>query len=174
MTDQIVSTPLGVIRAHWNGHRLVSIQVTTDECLASTTSQRTQPPESMSSFKDPRPSLEAEIRKYFDSGQIDWPLDSLNWDGVSEFQRGVLIQCHKIPCGETISYGALARRAGYSGAARGVGRVMAKNPWPILIPCHRVVGASGKLTGYSAGDGLTTKRWLLEFEREMTGLPLGA
>ncbi len=76
----------------------------------------------------------------------------------SAFTATVLEHLMAIPCGRTVTYGELAARA--------VGRVMAGNGLPLLLPCHRVVGAGGKLTGYSGGEGLTTKEWLIKFEKE--------
>ena len=66
--------------------------------------------------------------------------------------------------GETLTYGQLAKLAGSPHAARAVGGAMARNRWPLIVPCHRVVGSSGKLTGYSGEGGLKTKHWLLEHE----------
>jgi len=80
------------------------------------------------------------------------------------FQRRVIHACRHIPWGSTLSYGELAARAGCPGAARAVGRSMAANRIPLVIPCHRVVGADGRLHGYSGPGGLTTKRRLLELE----------
>ncbi|MGF7148334.1 methylated-DNA-[protein]-cysteine S-methyltransferase [Sphingomonas zeicaulis] len=67
-----------------------------------------------------------------------------------------------IPYGETLSYGALARSAG--SAPRAIGQACARNPFPIIVPCHRVLGSGGQLGTYSAGDGPITKRWLLDHE----------
>jgi len=67
-----------------------------------------------------------------------------------------------VPFGETLSYGALARTIG--SGARAIGQACARNPLPIIVPCHRVTNADGSLGAYSAGDGPATKRWLLEFE----------
>jgi methylated-DNA-[protein]-cysteine S-methyltransferase len=69
----------------------------------------------------------------------------------------------KIPYGVTISYGELARRIGNPNAVRAVGLANGRNPLSIVVPCHRVIGANGTLTGY--GGGLERKRWLLDFER---------
>ena len=93
---------------------------------------------------------------------FDLPLDL---QGLTPFARDVLTALLLVPAGATIGYGELAALAGHPGAARAVGRVMANNPWPLVIPCHRVVGSDGALTGYSAAGGTTTKAWLLEFER---------
>ena len=72
-----------------------------------------------------------------------------------------------IPIGTTISYGEVARRIGNAGAARAVGLANGANPVPIIVPCHRVIGASGALTGY--GGGLPRKTWLLEHEQRHWG-----
>jgi methylated-DNA-[protein]-cysteine S-methyltransferase len=78
------------------------------------------------------------------------------------FQREVWSALTTIPYGETLSYGALARRLGRSNASRAVGAANGRNPIPIIIPCHRVIGADGSLTGF--GGGLEIKRLLLELE----------
>ncbi len=79
------------------------------------------------------------------------------------FQQRVWELLRGIPFGETISYGELARRAGNPAASRAVGLANGSNPISIVIPCHRVIGSNGKLTGY--GGGLENKRWLIDFER---------
>ncbi|NLX57440.1 MAG: MGMT family protein [Planctomycetaceae bacterium] len=80
------------------------------------------------------------------------------------FQRAVLEQCRRIPRGQVSTYSQLAARAGFPGAARAVGNVLAANRVPLIVPCHRVVGASGKLGGFSAPQGLDMKRQLLQLE----------
>ena len=80
----------------------------------------------------------------------------------TEFQRNVWRSLQDIPYGETISYGELARRVGNPKASRAVGAANGQNPIPIVIPCHRVIGANGKLTGF--GGGLPTKEALLALE----------
>lgn len=81
----------------------------------------------------------------------------------TEFQLRVWNELRKIPCGETWSYGALARRIGNPAAVRAVGLANGANPVGIVVPCHRVIGADGSLTGY--GGGMDRKRWLLAHER---------
>jgi O-6-methylguanine DNA methyltransferase len=80
----------------------------------------------------------------------------------TDFDRAVWTELARLPSGRTITYGELARRAGHSGAARAVGGAMRRNPIPIIVPCHRVVGEDGSLTGF--GLGLWRKRWLLDHE----------
>ena len=82
----------------------------------------------------------------------------------TDFQRRVLQCCRGIPYGETLTYGQLAAKAGFAGAARAVGNCMAANRVPLVIPCHRVVAAHGGLGGYSAVGGLRVKRYLLDLE----------
>lgn len=91
------------------------------------------------------------------------------FDGGSDFERTVWAAMVRIPFGETVSYGALAREAGDAGAARAVGVACNRNPLPLVVPCHRVVGADGALVGF--GGGLPLKRALLDFESVVVGRP---
>jgi len=82
-------------------------------------------------------------------------------DGVSDFGRDVLFACRKIRYGQVISYAELAAKCGYSGAARAVGGVMAKNPLPLIIPCHRVVRSDDGIGGFSDAGGIQLKNKML-------------
>ena len=86
----------------------------------------------------------------------------LDLAAVPPFSRRVLLAASRIPYGATVTYGHLARRAGLPGAARAVGQVMARNPVPLLVPCHRVVASGGGLGGFTGG--LVLKRRLLALE----------
>lgn len=88
----------------------------------------------------------------------------LDIDYLPPFKRKALRAAYKIPYGKVITYGELAKKAGSPKASRAAGQAMATNPIPIVIPCHRVVGASGHLTGYGGGDGIEFKKALLEME----------
>jgi methylated-DNA-[protein]-cysteine S-methyltransferase len=94
----------------------------------------------------------------------------LNPQGTA-FQQRVWKLLREIPFGETISYGELARRTGNPAASRAVGLANGSNPISIVVPCHRVIGSNGKLTGY--GGGLENKRWLIDFERSQLQLSFG-
>lgn len=96
------------------------------------------------------------------SGRYDNMAIHVDWNGLSGFRRAVLEETMRIPCGETRSYGWIAEKVGHPRAARAVGRVMATNPLPLVVPCHRVVGSNGSLTGY--GGGLRMKESLLRAE----------
>jgi O-6-methylguanine DNA methyltransferase len=94
-----------------------------------------------------------------------WEPDGLlDLSELSPFGLRVLRQLSQLRFGERISYGGLARLAGVPGGARGVAQALARNRWPVLLPCHRVVAADGSLGGYSGGGGAAAKRWLLEHE----------
>lgn len=80
------------------------------------------------------------------------------------FQEAIWKALEEIPYGETLTYGELAERIGKPGSARAVGGAVGANPIPIIIPCHRVMGTSGAITGYSAGEGIPTKKALLDLE----------
>lgn len=95
--------------------------------------------------------------------QFDLPLDLAQ---LSFFTAKVLRILAQVPYGTTLTYGELATLTGSPQAARAVGRAMAVNPFPIVIPCHRVIGAGGKMTGYSGAEGVVTKEWLLRFEAQ--------
>jgi methylated-DNA-[protein]-cysteine S-methyltransferase len=113
-------------------------------------------------------SLVSAVAEYFKSGFFPFDLDLLDWSNVTKFNQRVLKACCRIPLGTTLTYGQLAKRAGSPLAARAVGAAMARNRWPLLVPCHRVVGSSGKLTGYSGEGGIKTKQLLLQLERQFT------
>ena len=93
---------------------------------------------------------------------FDLPVD---WSVLTHFQEQALRATYTIPYGQTTTYGAIAHALGKPRAARAVGRAEATNPMPLVIPCHRVLGADGGLHGYGAGKGLETKKWLLELEK---------
>ena len=84
---------------------------------------------------------------------------------LTKFQRQVVRCCRKIPYGQTVTYSQLASQTGSPRAARAVGSVMASNRFPLVVPCHRVVGANGRLGGFSAPDGVRMKQHLLNLEQ---------
>ena len=93
---------------------------------------------------------------------------TLEWAGVTPFEERCLRELQRIPYGETISYGELAKRVDRPEAARAVGSANGQNPIAIVVPCHRVIGADGSLTGF--GGGLDWKRWLLAREQPQGSL----
>ena len=112
-------------------------------------------------------NLSASISHYFD-GELS-TIDHIPVaTGGTPFQRKVWQELRNIPCGSTTSYGELARRIGHPTAVRAVGAANGDNPVAVVVPCHRVIGSNGSLTGY--GGGIERKRWLLDHEKRPTRL----
>jgi methylated-DNA-[protein]-cysteine S-methyltransferase len=105
-----------------------------------------------------------QIREYLLGARMSFNLP-IDWSVLSGFQHKALKAVYAIPYGETCTYGQIAAQIGNPRASRAVGRANATNPIPLVIPCHRVIGADGSLRGYGAGDGVRTKAWLLDLEK---------
>lgn len=103
------------------------------------------------------------LERYLAGEDPGWPELPLDWEGVPDFTRRVLTELRAVGPGRTVSYGQLAARSGRPGAARAVGRAMARNPFPFFVPCHRVIGADGSMTGF--GPGIEMKTYLLDLEK---------
>jgi methylated-DNA-[protein]-cysteine S-methyltransferase len=120
-------------------------------------------------LRSPRPTddVRRQLDEYFagERRRFDLPVDLRL---AQEFRAAVMKELAEVPYGQLTTYGALAAKAGRPRAARAVGTIMNRNPVPIVLPCHRVVGSTGALTGY--GGGLDRKRALLELEGALIGL----
>jgi len=123
------------------------------------------------------------IQALMADGRTDLTGLALDETGLTDFLKRVYAAARAVPPGQTRTYGQIAAAAGAPGEARAVGQAMGKNPWPIVVPCHRVMGADGKLTGFSAPGGVDTKLRLLSIEQarlsdapglfdDLGGLPL--
>ena len=110
----------------------------------------------------PFEAVREQLHEYFAGERKDFDLP-LSLSGT-EFQLQVLEELQRIPYGETTSYGDIAKRIGRPKAVRAVGAANGRNPIPIIVPCHRVIGSGGDLTGF--GGGLDTKEALLRLEAE--------
>jgi methylated-DNA-[protein]-cysteine S-methyltransferase len=106
-----------------------------------------------------------QLREYFAGERTDFNLP-LQVRRGSEFERAVWAAIAQIPYGETLSYGAIARAVGEPGGAQAVGHACNRNPLPVIVACHRVIGSDGKLVGF--GGGLDRKRWLLSLEARVS------
>jgi methylated-DNA-[protein]-cysteine S-methyltransferase len=116
--------------------------------------------------KDLLKKLQKQIIAYFDGCTVNFsPHIPLALDGFSPFAVSVLTACRDIRFGQTLTYARLAKKAGRPAAARAVGRIMAKNPVPLIVPCHRVIRTDGALGGFSATGGISLKRKLLSHEK---------
>jgi methylated-DNA-[protein]-cysteine S-methyltransferase len=151
----VVASPVGDLHVAATGRGLCCISYREDdweEHLARRFGVRV--------LRSPLDEIRRELDEYFDGRRrsFDLPLDLR----VAEFPAAVLHELARVPYGQTDTYGKLAARAGRPRAARAVGTIMNRNPIPIVLPCHRIVGANGALTGYAGG--LDVKRRLLELE----------
>jgi methylated-DNA-[protein]-cysteine S-methyltransferase len=105
-----------------------------------------------------------DMARLLGGGRLDLADVVLDMDGVPEFHRRVYEVARRIPPGATLSYGDIARRLGDPRAAREVGQALGENPFPIVVPCHRVLAAGGRMGGFSAPGGVTTKVRMLAIE----------
>jgi len=152
-----VSTPIGMFRITYLGStvRVVDLlEKGVNQTGLPNGAVRRNPP-------FPAGSPPSQLREYFRSERRDFDLE-VQPDSASTFDRAVWKELRTVRAGHTVTYGELARRVGFAGAARAVGGSMRRNPIPIVIPCHRVVGQGGAITGF--GLGLWRKRWLLDHE----------
>ena len=152
-----IGSPIGTLRLTSDGTALTGVYT---EAQAM--------PLDPEAVEDERPfeAARSELDEYFTGVRTNFDL-RLALEGTA-FQRAVWRALVSIPHGTTLSYSELAERVGRPGAARAVGRANAKNPLSIVVPCHRVIGADGSLTGYAGG--LPIKRWLLAHEGAVLAL----
>lgn len=113
------------------------------------------------------------IEALLDGEPSDLSEIALDMDRLADFEQRVYAIARSIPPGRTLTYGDIATKLGDKLAARDVGQAMGKNPFPIVVPCHRVVAANGKLGGFSASGGVKTKLKLLAIEGTLAGSQLG-
>jgi len=113
-------------------------------------------------------SLQKAVIDYYKGSYTDFQAlkITLNQDKLTAFSKRVLKACQNIKIGEVATYGQLAIKAGYPGAARAVGSVIAKNNWPLIIGCHRIIKSDGSIGSFSFG-GSKTKKQMLEHEKQM-------
>lgn len=149
-----MESPIGRLLLAGDGQRLSCIGFPTGKGVVTPRPHWRRADDAFGRVKD-------QLQEYFDGTrqEFDLPLDPRG----TAFQRAVWRELTRIPYGETISYGELARRIGQPEASRAVGAANGANPIPIVIPCHRVIGANGSLTGF--GGGIETKKRLLALER---------
>jgi methylated-DNA-[protein]-cysteine S-methyltransferase len=105
----------------------------------------------------------SQLLEYFAGARTDFDIP-VRLSGTA-FQQAVWAELERLQWGEAISYGALATAVGKPGSARAIGGAVGANPVPIIVGCHRVLASDGRITGYSGGDGIPTKLWLLGHER---------
>jgi methylated-DNA-[protein]-cysteine S-methyltransferase len=164
-------TAIGPCAIAWGAHGILGIQLPERNAAATRARvrrrfagarERSPPP-------DVAPAIDA-IVALLQGEARDLSAIVLDMSHVAPFHRSVYELARTIPPGATISYGELAAQLGEPGAARAVGQALGRNPFPIIVPCHRVLAAGGKLGGFSANGGLATKHRLLAVEGAMLDL----
>lgn len=158
-----IESPLGALLATSNGTALTGLYMPEHRRGPSVAPEWQQAPEAA-----PFPALRSQLAEFFAGRrkEFDLPLAAAG----TAFQQRVWEELRRIPFGERLSYGELARRVGSPGAVRAVGMANARNPISIVVPCHRVVGANRQLTGYAGG--MERKQFLLDLEAAMAVPPL--
>ncbi len=157
-------TALGVCGLAWQGEAIVATCLS--ESTPSATEARLQTRTGGSAGEPPsfaRRAIEA-ITSLLEGAKTDLSFVLCDYGPGTQLTSDVYTVARTVRAGETISYGELASRLGDTRLARGVGAALGRNPLPIVVPCHRIIGANGRLTGFSAPGGIETKRRLLEIE----------
>jgi methylated-DNA-[protein]-cysteine S-methyltransferase len=157
-------TPLGDCGIAWSDDVVVATCLpddrpadTADRLVARTGATRGEPTHAIR-------SAIASITALLEGARTDLTFITCDFSRIDSFATKVYAITRAIPAGETLTYGAIAAQIGDKQLAQAVGRVLGRNPFPIIVPCHRVIGANGKLTGFSASGGVQTKLKMLAIE----------
>ena len=163
MPSLTFDTTLGRCRVSWNATALTGVDLPRERGYAGPTDADLDADAAARVPAFVREAI-AGMRAVLDGEPVDLRPIPLDEHGIDAFRRSVYLATRGIPAGSTRSYGEIAAAIGQPSAAREVGAALARNPFPIVVPCHRVVAANGALTGFSGPGGLATKRRMLELE----------
>jgi len=161
----LFDTAIGRCGVAWSDRGLVGVQL--PEASAAETRERMLQRFPAAAETAPPPKVQIAIDgiiALLRGQQNDLSAITLDMEGVAPFHRRVYETARAIPPGKTLAYGEVAARLGAAGAARAVGQALGHNPFPIIVPCHRVLSAGGKIGGFSAHGGTATKRRMLALE----------
>lgn len=149
----LIATPIGMVRI-----------IGGDDAVARIHIESGQQPERCATMRAVR-EAEAQVRLYFEGSlrRFDMPLEPFRTERGEIMRAGIA----SVGYGETLSYGGVARAIG--SGPRAIGQACARNPYPLVIPCHRILAGGGRLGNYSAGDGAESKLWLLRHEAHHIG-----
>lgn len=159
------ATALGVCGVAWNRRGISGMQLPEARAAATRKRLRARFPQSHEAV--PPESVQQAIDKVvalLSGSKPDLSSVALDLEGVPDFDRRVYEIARRVPPGATTTYGAIAGTLGEPGSARAVGQALGRNPFPIVVPCHRVLAAGGRLGGFSAGGGVSTKLKMLAIE----------
>ena len=161
---RVCSSDLGWVATAWRGERLYALTFGHGSPQAAFAALGLPAEAPAPVQAGPREAFAKRVRAYAEGHMEDFQDVPITLDGFTDFQRRVLNRCRQIGYGATLTYAQLASGVGSPQAARAVGNTMARNRIPLVIPCHRVVGAGGALGGFSAPAGIAMKRRLLLME----------
>jgi methylated-DNA-[protein]-cysteine S-methyltransferase len=162
----VFDTPIGYGGIAWDDRGVVGLQLPEPDAARVRARLRRHHPSSREAAPPPEVEHAIEgIRALLGGRSVDLSDVRLNMDTVEPFERRVYELARTIPAGQTLTYGQIATRLGDRLLARDVGQALGHNPFPIVVPCHRVLAANGKLGGFSAPGGVVTKQRLLEIEQ---------
>jgi methylated-DNA-[protein]-cysteine S-methyltransferase len=169
----LFDTAIGRCGIAWSDSGIAAVQLPERDDEATRSRLRNRCPGALEGHPPPgvREIID-RITRLFLGEPVDLTSAALDWDGLPEFHRRVYDVARTIPPGATLTYGDIAGRLGDPGAARAVGQALGRNPFPIIVPCHRVLAANGQLGGFSAAGGSSTKRRLLTIEGALKTQPL--
>jgi len=151
----IIDSPIGEIFIGLKNQSLVTVEILTDASRRASFSPSSRDSEILD-------EAQKQLVEFFSGDRASFKLP-ISPSGTP-FQKAVWKEIEKLKKGEVLSYGEIAKAIGSPLAARAVGAAVGANPLPLIIGCHRVLGSKSKITGYSGGQGLATKRWLLGHE----------
>lgn len=167
LTYHLFETALGTIAIAWRDGAIVRLLLPQSDTAAMARKMLAlgaapgEPPADIA-------AIIAKVRRYAEGENIDFSTVNVSAGDVGQMREAIYAQLRQVPHGETLTYGELAKRAGYAGLAREIGEAMGKNPVPLIVPCHRVVAAGGKIGGFSAPGGSVTKEKMLRLEGALT------
>jgi methylated-DNA-[protein]-cysteine S-methyltransferase len=161
----LFDTPIGHCAITWGTGGITGLMLPDRDDGAMRARVRRHHPEVREESAPPEVAAVVEdIQRLLGGERRDLSAVALDMSSVPDFDRRVYVETRTIPPGETLTYGEIASRLGGSDLSRGVGQALGRNPFAIIVPCHRVLAAGGKSGGFSAVGGVETKRRLLEIE----------
>lgn len=162
----LFNTPIGTCAIAWSEPGILSLSLPEDDPEVTREFISSRVPGA--GERAPTPEVEAviaDIGRLLAGEPVDLLGVRLDLTGVSDFHRRVYDEARRIPPGSTLTYGQIAQRLKAPGTARAIGQALGSNPFPIIVPCHRVLGANGAVGGFSAPGGVDTKLRILNIER---------
>lgn len=165
----LFDTPIGPCGIAWGEDGIVGLQLPEKDASAARARllRRHADAEEATPPAEVQRAIDAIVSLLSGEG-VDLSFIKLDLDGVADFERRVYDVARSIPHGRTLTYGEIAKKIGDPGAARAVGQALGANPFPIVVPCHRVLGADGRAGGFSAPGGVETKIRILAIEKART------